>query len=193
MINEIKNNPELIPHLYSRIEDEGIECTIDSTLTTSDYIAIKVDDYYASLHKRRPPKSVDFIVLVDGQCNSFALYVLELKNVNGPNRLIISDIQEKFDTTIYDFLSEKFKSIFLHDRYKYKLIKLYLVSDAYRNCGRFSSHQEYLEYNERRSSAFRKDSLKVERHLGQKLYKFKGKLLKIEYDTPPNPIITKPA
>ena len=37
----------------------------------------------------------------------------------------------------------------------------------------------------------KRDSLKVDVSLSSKLYKFRGKLLRIEYDIPPNPIISR--
>lgn len=65
---------------------------------------------------------------------------------------------------------------------------LYLVSDAYCEVGRFANHSEYLKIREKVN---RKDTLKVDLSLSSKLYRFRGKILKIEYDIPPNPIITR--
>ncbi len=189
MLNLIRSRDPLTPHLVSEISDEGIEVSIDSQLSTDDYVAIKVDNYYASLHQQNTPKSIDFIVVVDGSCSSYALYLLELKNVNCPRHLNLADIKEKFSTTINDFLGSRFSDIFENDRFKYKLIKLYLISDAYKAADHFPNHQTYLEF---RKKIAKQDSLKVELSLGDKLYKFRGRILKIEYDIPPNPVIKKP-
>lgn len=43
-----------------------------------------------------------------------------------------------------------------------------------------SSHSNYI---------FNK--LKVDISLSEKLYRFRGKILRIEYDIPPNPIVTR--
>lgn len=153
-----------------------------------DFAAIKVDDYYAGLKMATPPKAVDFVVVVDCQCDSFSVYILELKNVNGPDKLNIEDIQEKFSNTINLFLSDTFSYIFLNDRFKYKGIKLYLVSDAYGQVGNFANHSEYLKF---RDKINKKDTLKVDISLSEKLYRFRGKILRIEYDIPPNPIVTR--
>lgn len=74
----------------------------------------------------------------------------------------------------------------MNDSFKYKSIQLYLISDAYNECGRFDSHEEYLRFRNRING---KDSLKTELSLGSKLYKFRGRILKIKYDIPPNPLI----
>lgn len=186
MINMIKRDVQLAPYLKQQIEDEGIEVAVDPAIQDDEIAIIKVDEYYAGLRSGLSPKSIDFIAVVDCQCQSYAMYLLELKNVNSPTRLNIPDIQEKFSNTISGFLSDAFSNFFLNDSFKYKSIQLYLISDAYNECGRFDSHEEYLRFRNRING---KDSLKTELSLGSKLYKFRGRILKIKYDIPPNPLI----
>lgn len=188
MINMIKKDARLAPYLKTILEDAGIKVEIDQALQKNEFVAIKVDEYYAGLKMATTPKAVDFVVIVDCQCEWYAMYILELKNVNGPDKLNIADIQEKFGNTINLFLSEAFSEIFLNDRFKYKGVKLYLVSDAYGEIGKFDNHSKYIEFREKIN---KKDSLKVEVSLSSKLYRFRGKVLKIEYDIPPNPIVTR--
>jgi hypothetical protein len=188
MVNMIKRDARLAPYLKIALEDAGIEVEIDPALTPQDYAAIKVDEYYAGLRAAITPKAVDFLVVVDCRCNWFSMYILEFKNVNGPEKLNISDIQEKFANTINLFLNDSFSDIFLNDRFKYKSVKLYLVSDAYNEVGHFQNHNEYLAF---RQKINKRDSLKVDIALSSKLYKFRGKILRIEYDIPPNPVVTR--
>lgn len=184
----IKREARLAPYLKTALEDAGIEVQVDPSLTDQDYAAIKVDEYYSGLRLAMTPKAVDFLAIVDCQCDWFAMYILEFKNVSGPEKLNISDIQEKFSNTINLFLKDSFSNIFLNDRFKYKAIKLYLVSDAYNEVGNFKNHSEYLSF---RQKINKRDSLRVDVALSSKLYKFRGKILKIEYDIPPNPVITR--
>lgn len=184
----IKNDTRLAPYLNTTLEDAGIKVEIASNLSTQDYAAIKVDEYYAGLRMAITPKAVDFLVVVDCHCDWFAMYILEFKNVNGPEKLNIADIQEKFTNTINLFLSNTFSEIFLNDRFKYKAVKLYLVSDAYNEVGHFKNHSEYLDF---RKKINKRDSLKVDVALSSKLYKFRGKILRIEYDIPPNPVVNR--
>lgn len=188
MVNMIKRDAQLAPYLHDVLEDAGITIGIDPTLQLDDYAAIKVDDYYADLHLTMSPKAVDFVVAVDCQCDAFALYILELKNVNGPEGLVLEDIKEKFGNTINSFLGDSFSYIFTNDRFKYKVIKLYLISDAYHEVGKFSNHAEYLKFRDRVN---KRDTLKVDFSLSFKPYQFRGKILRIEYDIPPNPIIKR--
>ena len=188
MVHMIKTDAHLVPYLREQIEDAGLSVDIDPSLTNDDFATIKVDDYYAQFKNELTPKIVDYVVVVDCQCSAYAMYILELKNVNSPYFLDIPAIQEKFDNTITDFLSNRFAYIFTNDRFKYKSIKLYMVSDAYQKAGTFQNHAEYLAFREKIN---KKDSLKVDLALRQKLFRFRGKILQIEYDMPPNPVISR--
>lgn len=103
----------------------------------------------------------------------------------------VKDIQEKFENTIRDFLSQRFENIFLADQYKYKDIKLYLVSDAYGLMGQYGTYAQYKKIQDKKQKIQNRDSLRVDFNLGSKLYKFRGKVVTIRYDIPPNPIIRK--
>lgn len=184
----INRDARLVPYIKKTITDAGITVDVDPKLQPTEYVAIKVDDYYAGLKIATPPKAVDYVVVVDCQCNWYAMYILELKNVNGPDRLDLNDIKEKFENTINGFLSDTFSEIFMNDRFKYKGVKLYLVSDAYGQVGKFKNHAEYLRFRERIN---RRDTLKVDRNLTQKVFRFRNKIMMIEYDMPPNPIIQR--
>ncbi len=191
MISEICKCKSLKKFLRYEFEDEGIKIQVDPTLTTQDYIGIKVDDYYHDTVRTGTPKAVDFIISVDCQCNNYVVYICEFKNVNSPAYLNIRDIQEKFTNTIEDFMKQRYPNFFDNDRYVYKAFFLYLVSDAYHVSKKFNNHEEYLHYLEVRSDVFKKDTLKVERSLQNKLYRIHGKICRIDYDIPPNPTIKR--
>lgn len=191
MIQEIKNCKELMPYLKKVIEDEGIEVGIDGCLNPEKIVIIKADDYYNGMHLDFTPKSIDFVVVVDCECDWYVLYLLELKNVNSPKKLSVKDIQEKFENTIYDFLSRRFQNIFMANQYKYKDIKLYLVSDAYGLAGKYGKYEEYKKIQDKKQKIQGRDSLRVDFNLGSKLFKFRGKIVRINYDIPPNPIIQR--
>ena len=177
MINAIQKKKEINKYLCHSFSDSGINVDVDSKLTTAEYIGVKVDDYYNAILPMIAPKSVDFIITVDCSCNSYVLYILEFKNLKKPKSLHINEIHEKFDTTVNDFIKSRFKDIFLNDRFKYKKVLLYLVSDIYNEVGKTSHHV--------------RDSLKVDTNLAAKLYKIKGIITSIQYDIPPNPLIKK--
>ena len=116
MIQMITGDKRLQKYLHHDIEDAGIAIGVDSKLQKTEYIGIKVDDYYAGLHLATPPKAVDFIVTVDCECSWYTLYILELKGVK--NTVSTKDLQEKFDTTINRFMAAELKDIFANDSCK---------------------------------------------------------------------------
>ena len=65
---------------------------------------------------------------------------------------------------------------------------MYLVSDAYGLCGKYNNFNEYRDIMDKTS---KRDTLKTEISLGTKLFRFRGKILKISFDIPPDPIIQK--
>ena len=190
MLQMIKTERKLTPFLHYQVEDAGIEVAVDEDLANEDYVAIKTDDYYNSLHLGDTIKSIDYLVTVDCSCDVYVLYLLEFKNVGSPSHLQIKDIVEKFNNTINDFINARFNYIFLNDRYKYRAVHLYLVSDAYRVGERFKSHDEYVKFIERYNSVGR-DSLKVDYSLSQRLFRIKNKPCRIKYALPKELMIQK--
>lgn len=189
MIQQINQTDGLKKYITHEIEDAGLAVAVDSKLNLDEYIGIKVDDYYMGLHLRgEKPKAVDFIVTVDCQCDAYCLYILELKNVKSPKGYTTKDIIEKFETAIDRFIKEDFKEIFLNDKYKYKEIKLYLVTSAY---GKALGQKNYQSYIELLRKINQKDTLTNDWTLSNKLFKFQKRILRIEREIPPNPVIKR--
>ncbi len=186
MIQTIVDEKDFKGCLYYKIEDEGVEATVDPALTTDQFVGIKVDQYYANLHQKVIPMSVDFVVPVDCECNSYALYVLEMKGVKNPPST--KEIHEKFNTTIYDFLQNRYKDIFLNPRYKYKAVFLYLITTAYQKALELGSFKKYEELMAKMKV---KDTLLTDSTLSTKPYIFRGKAYYIQREVPPNPVICR--
>ena len=189
MIQQINQTDGLKKYITHEIEDAGLAVAVDSKLNLDEYIGIKVDDYYMGLHLRgETPNAVDFIVTVDCQWDAYCLYILELKNVKSPKGYTTKDIIEKFETAIDRFIKEDFKEIFLNDKYKYKEIKLYLVTSAY---GKALGQKNYQSYIELLRKINQKDTLTNDWTLSNKLFKFQKRILRIEREIPPNPVIKR--
>ena len=169
MIQQINQTDGLKKYITHEIEDAGLAVAVDSKLNLDEYIGIKVDDYYMGLHLRgETPKAVDFIVTVDCQCDAYCLYILELKNVKSPKGYTTKDIIEKFETAIDRFIKEDFKEIFL-------------------NLGQ-KNYQSYIELLRKINQ---KDTLTNDWTLSNKLFKFQKRILRIEREIPPNPVIKR--
>ena len=189
MIPKITNDSRLEKYTRHRIEDAGIEVEVEETLTENEYIGIKVDDYYMGLKLQgETPKAVDYIVAVDCDCDNYALYIMEFKNTRSPGEFTSSSVREKFDTAINRFMKKDFKEIFDNDRFKYKGIKLYLVTTAYRDAMKYGNYEEYVRI---KKIVENKDTLRNDLYLSVKPFYVRGHLLRIQREIPPNPIIRK--
>ena len=76
----------------------------------------------------------------------------------------------------------------LNDKYKYKEIKLYLVTSAY---GKALGQKNYQSYIELLRKINQKDTLTNDWTLSNKLFKFQKRILRIEREIPPNPVIKR--
>lgn len=189
MIQTITQHPKLKRFTSHSIEDAGIGVGVDTRLTEADYIGIKVDNYYMSLKLQgETPKAVDFIVSVDCQCSAYVLYIIEFKNTDSPQQYSSKDICDKFDTAINRFMAKDFKDIFQNDKFKYKDIRLYLVTSAYKAAAKYGNFQKYLEI---RKKVNQKDTLVNDIALSGRIFVFRGRHLRIEREIPPNPIISR--
>lgn len=187
MITQIRNNKQLKDYCHDVIEDAGVSVTVDSSLGMDDYVGIKVDEYYQNNTKGdNCPKAVDFIVPVDCVNNAYVLYILELKGGKNKN-YTTENIYEKFDTAINDFVKNRFKNIFYADKYKYKEIFLYLVSEYPPEAMKYGNYGEYQRIREKLKT---KDTLYRDAEFSRP-YEMRGKLYRIKREIPPNPIICR--
>jgi hypothetical protein len=188
MIAQIEHEKKLKKYTTRAIEDAGLKIDVDPKLRNDDYIAIKVDDYYNGLKLGgETPKSVDFIVSVDCECNSYVLYVLELKNTKRVS-FQTKEIHEKFETAFEDFMKVRFCHIFQNDSYKYKDVKLYIVSTAYIEAARFG---DYANFKMRMTQMNQRDTANRDRQMSDRLYRFRGQIYRIQRECPPNPLIQR--
>lgn len=189
MIKAIRDNRKLKHCITDEIEDAGIKIKVAADLSAEQYVGIKVDDYYGNLHLGgETPKAVDYIVPVDCECDAYVLYILEFKNVSGPNLLSTKDIQEKFDTAINRFMKLEFSSIFENDRFRYKDMKLYLVTTAYKKAMQYGNYEAYINVLKKVRG---RDTLEIDRVLSARLYEFRGMVRYIQKEIPPNPVIQR--
>lgn len=190
MIQMIKECRELNACITWEISDAGLTVDVDPDLKEDEYVGIKVDDYYN--HKKSSdaptPLSVDYVISVDCACDTYVLYILELKNVKSPQSYTTKEITAKFETTIENFLKTEFGDIFDNARFKYRNIYLYLVTSAYSNRVKNESFEAYIKLLEKINS---KDTLVKDQELSLKLFRFHGKILRIKIEVPPYPIIRK--
>ena len=135
VIENIRKNTELAQCVRYSIEECGISVQIGKSLRDNDdliheIIAIlKPDAYYNSKNYSRPPKAADNVAVIK-DCESFDIYIIELKSASKIKYIKVKDIQEKFKGVLNCFFCE-FKDIFKSD-YNLRKINLWLVCNPFR-------------------------------------------------------------
>lgn len=184
MIQQIRNDNILKRYLRDTCEENGIKITIDERIDNDEISIISIDSYYNEQMPYAAPPSADFLVSLFCFQNAYRLYVIELRDINSPQGFDPANIYNKFETTIYDFMNERFKDIYMNGTYRILDLKIYFVSDPYELAGTGITH---TGFKLRRNI----DSTRIDALLTKKPFKFRGRIYQIQYEIPPNPIIKK--
>jgi hypothetical protein len=126
MIEKIYNTAALQPFLHKDCCENEVCVTFDEALLLENYVVIKVDDYYNSLHLEKTPPSPDCLIVRKCENEGFGLTIVELKAISTAQNFDLANMKNKFSTCIDDFIGDKFNDLLLQD---YKDIKLYFVSN----------------------------------------------------------------
>ena len=109
MIARIKSQPELQPYIKETCCENDVCVDFDPAIPESDYLVIKVDDFYnATVPNPNTPKSPDCLIVQRCAAGHFQIHVVELKNVKSRSSLDSEVIREKFHTCLMDFMSNQF-------------------------------------------------------------------------------------
>ncbi len=129
VIQKIKEHDVLSKFIEDTCCENNVCITFDADISLESYIIIKVDDFYKSLKLGSTPRSVDCLILRQCANGDYGLILVELKKARKSKRISKTQIEEKFENTLNDFMT-RFKDVFPE---KYKEIKLYLISKIKRD------------------------------------------------------------
>ncbi|HLP44370.1 MAG TPA: hypothetical protein VK469_00380 [Candidatus Kapabacteria bacterium] len=134
MIDRIKHHPGLKCEgcIAKTCEENNLSATTADNIPDGSFVVIKVDKYYNFLNLGQTPPSIDCLIVLKCSDDSYIIYLIELKNIKKPSGFGVNNIYMKFKTTIEDFMTMRFKDIFLVPDYNIKNIHLYFVSNPYR-------------------------------------------------------------
>ncbi len=183
MFKKIYENIELFSIISPYCSENNIEVFLSEGLQNcSDdrLVILKPDEYYSSKKIHNPPPAIDCIVLVKCSDNiSYSIYLIELKDIKSPKGFNKKNIVAKFETVINDFLSTKFKDIFLDE--KYCNFNCYFISNP--NDCRNMTQAEY-------DKKVHDQGLKLDYFNSIKPFKFNGKVSFIQPKLP-SPMISE--
>lgn len=126
MIDRIKSHSVLSRFVVDTCCENGICVSFEDGIATSQYAIIKVDGFYNSLNLERTPASVDCLIVRKCIDTGYGLTLVELKNIKTGSGFELENVKEKFKTTLYDFIKNRFQSVL---DINYLDMKLYFVSN----------------------------------------------------------------
>ncbi|MFK7979675.1 MAG: hypothetical protein AB8G86_06815 [Saprospiraceae bacterium] len=168
LINLLNEDEVLQIHIRPECEDEGLCVDFEESIDKNTTIVLKVDDFYNGLNLAETPASIDCLIIQFCGDNTYKLSLVELKNVERARLINPKNLREKFETTLYDFMSNRFRDYFYNEAFDFK-IELILCAGKLQNDNSFRSY-------------------KLDFLLGLKPFRFDGKLIGIN-GLPPIPII----
>lgn len=179
MISEILNHSELKKIIVKCCSENNVEATISSNIDKADFVILKIDKYYTSLLLANTPKSVDCLIVLRCDDNTFMLFIIELRDIKNLAGFSAKEIYQKFETTINNFLREKFSEFFFSDNYDIKDLKLLFITDP------LNIQNKKYTLNQIKN---RIQGTKIEILLLMRPFKFGSRYYSISYEVP-NPII----
>lgn len=182
MINSIHCDEKCHEISCVTLEEEGISVEFGEDLTLNgdldfNHVAIlKPDLFYNTRRFATPPRSVDGIIIVEGDIG-ITLYIAELKSSRSPN-INKTEIQAKFDTIFKQFLTDDYSHIFEDLSYNLNDIKLWLVCDPFQLRKKCHSDADYISRVKKITA--RLTGMMADMRASYKPYKYKGHSVNIQ-------------
>jgi len=130
LIQLLKSDSTIASYLDTSCVENGISVNIDPNINMDDIIIIKVDRYYnQQVHK--PGPSPDCLVVLRCSESTYRIFIVELKDIDGPQGFTIENVKDKFISCLGDFMSNRFAHYFHNTLFNYEEIKLLFITDPY--------------------------------------------------------------
>lgn len=177
LIDELKQFEPIQEHIADECAENGCKADIDKSIGKDAFIIIKPDSYYNSMSGIRPP-SPDCLIIIRCGENEYNIYIVELKDISNSGGFSITNIREKFNTCLNDFMQGILSDFFINSNYIIRDVKLFFVTDPY---------DELSGSRIRLSKTTKMDALLA---MNTKPFRFGEKRLGIEHRAE-NPVITR--
>lgn len=110
MIDRIKTHGILSKYTVDNCCENEVCVTFDKGIKSDSYVILKVDNFYNSLNIATRPASIDCLVIRRCEKSGYGITLIELKKTEKSKTISIENIKEKFETTLYDFIKNRFKN-----------------------------------------------------------------------------------
>lgn len=139
MIDSINNHPELKAFIRKKCAEikggqRPSEIKLNRNIDPKLITVLKIDDYYISLRMQKTPKSIDCLIVFE-IAKEYKIFLIELRESKNRVRLTRitkpARINDKFSTTIDDFMCIRFREIFKSEKFPIKHFSLFIVSSLF--------------------------------------------------------------
>jgi len=118
LLNQLREEATITDFFRPECEDEGICIEMDEEIGEDNILIIKPDDYYNSLNLEKTPASVDCLIIQYCESGIYKIYLIELKNFKNARQIDKKNLIEKYRTTLFDFISDRYRHIFNEFEFK---------------------------------------------------------------------------
>jgi len=118
LLNQLRNEETITDFFRPECEDEGICIEVDKDVDENNILIIKVDDFYNSFNVETRPPSVDCLIVQHCESGIYKVYLIELKNMERTKHIDKVNLIEKYRTTLFDFISDRYRHIFNEFEFK---------------------------------------------------------------------------
>lgn len=129
LIEKIRNDDVLQEFIEETCEENSVCIHLDEKIT--NFVIIKVDKYYNSLHKT-VLASPDCLIIYEcinnnanNSINTYSVAIVELKAISENKKFNFANLTEKFETCFNDFMGDKFSQYFDKD---FQTVKLFFIT-----------------------------------------------------------------
>ncbi len=129
LLEAIHAEPTLNHYIRPTCSENNVGVSFDPSVSATDYLIIKVDDYF-NRNIVPNPRGNDCLIVQRCSDNRYKLYLIELKNIErlrGGEEF--KHIRDKFQNCFDILMSDRFRSLFYDENYAFSSIKLYFVTN----------------------------------------------------------------
>jgi len=141
VIDTILNNQDLFAITREECSENGVCVRICENLLSGGHlnsekiVILKPDDYFNSLRYRKPPPSIDCLIIIKRSSNEYDMFMIELRDTKTNKLACPLKLRPKFESTVNIFLKDNFSNIFENPKFKIRKIKAYFVTDPFNGDG----------------------------------------------------------
>lgn len=129
LLEAIHAEPTLNHYIRPTCSENNVGVSFDPSVSATDYLIIKVDDYF-NRNIVPNPRGNDCLIVQRCADNRYKLYLIELKNIDrlrGGEEF--KHIRDKFQNCFDILMSDRFRSLFYDENHQFSSIQLYFVSN----------------------------------------------------------------